>query len=603
MVNTLWDGRGVPWEHDAGPPRNRSWGRLFAETPNYRGLGHAVTNRNAFRWHFGPMFYRGRLWDGQARVLVVGQEGAQDESLANRSFVGGTGARMQYVLQHLGITRSYVFLNTFVYPIFGQYDNEPLRLLAQDPDSPIRRHRHELLDYLVDRSELRLVLAVGVAAKESMATWVQAHGGSADPARLHEAEADRVAPGLRIVGLMHPGGTNTGAIVADFRRAMERIERWAQDDPGWLPTDPDGERLPADAYRYRSAPIPFQDLPYGANWRLGRGGTSSNRRDGQTAIQLYSADGTYNNQGHSLTYSGPDAGTDDGYQQDPGDRGYEPPRAAWRTYDRGPTAAFGRLLQGGHPSFPWPDFGALGLRSHASFGLGPGYRGRLADVALLVVAAACVGDDGPASAELTSRLSELLPSWGIPALVANSARDVVAIFPWTQSDADGLEIARQMITHVQRQLPATRLVAGVSGPADGARALRRPLREARQACRVLRRRSSGEAVERFSELGTYHLLLGGEDGSSLRRISDTVLLPLREYDARRGGQLEVTLRAFLGNDAQLASTASALYIHVNTLRNRLAKITELTGRDVMTTEGRVDTFLALEADAMVGAAD
>jgi PucR family transcriptional regulator, purine catabolism regulatory protein len=222
---------------------------------------------------------------------------------------------------------------------------------------------------------------------------------------------------------------------------------------------------------------------------------------------------------------------------------------------------------------------------------------------MLVVAAACVGDDGPASAELTSRLSELLPSWGIPALVANSARDVVAIFPWTQSDADGLEIARQMITHVQRQLPATRLVAGVSGPADGARALRRPLREARQACRVLRRRSSGEAVERFSELGTYHLLLGGEDGSSLRRISDTVLLPLREYDARRGGQLEVTLRAFLGNDAQLASTASALYIHVNTLRNRLAKITELTGRDVMTTEGRVDTFLALEADAMVGAAD
>jgi hypothetical protein len=98
MVNTLWDGRGVPWEHDAGPPRNRSWGRLFAETPNYRGLGHAVTNRNAFRWHFGPMFYRGRLGDRQVKVLIVGQEGAQDESLSHRSFTGGTGGRMQHLL-------------------------------------------------------------------------------------------------------------------------------------------------------------------------------------------------------------------------------------------------------------------------------------------------------------------------------------------------------------------------------------------------------------------------------------------------------------------------------------------------------------------------
>ena len=36
--------------------------RIFAETPNYRALGRAVTGREAFRWHFGPMFYRGRLW-------------------------------------------------------------------------------------------------------------------------------------------------------------------------------------------------------------------------------------------------------------------------------------------------------------------------------------------------------------------------------------------------------------------------------------------------------------------------------------------------------------------------------------------------------------
>ena len=142
-MDDYWNGRGVPWEHDPGPPPEGRWASLFAETPNYRGLGKAVLGGEQFRWHFGPMFYRGRLTDGDVKVLVIGQEGAQDESLAHRSFVGGTGARLQHVLNHLGINRSYLFLNSFVYPIFGQYTAR-LRGLAQDPDSPIVQHRHRV---------------------------------------------------------------------------------------------------------------------------------------------------------------------------------------------------------------------------------------------------------------------------------------------------------------------------------------------------------------------------------------------------------------------------------------------------------------------------
>jgi hypothetical protein len=85
------DVRGDPWEHDPGPTDGSGWAALFAETSNYRGLGRTVLGREAFRWHHGPMFYRGRL-DGSAKVVIVGQEGAQDESLAHRSFTGGTGA-------------------------------------------------------------------------------------------------------------------------------------------------------------------------------------------------------------------------------------------------------------------------------------------------------------------------------------------------------------------------------------------------------------------------------------------------------------------------------------------------------------------------------
>ena len=388
MSSRYWEERGSPWEFDPGPPRNRKWARLFAETPNYRGFGRAVTGKEEFRWHFGPMFYRGRLGDDRVKVLIVGQEGAQDESLSHRSFTGGTGGRMQNLLNHLGITESYLFMNTFVYPIFGQYDGDN-RLIAQHPDSPVRQHREELFDYVVARNDLRLVVAVGLAAKESIASWVQSHGGTADPAALHDADGSVITPGLRLVGVLHPGGAGEGGAVtrikASFVAAIEQIETWSSAEPNWLPADPDGVRQPAVAYTYSSDPIPFRDFPYGSTWRLGRGATSSNRKDNQRSIQLFAEGGKYGNKGHSLQYQGDGGGTDEGYRADPGDLAYEPPKAR-RHYDKGPGSRFEVLLQGGHPSFPWPDFNSFGLKCNPSLGAGPVYRGRLHRPSILVLA-------------------------------------------------------------------------------------------------------------------------------------------------------------------------------------------------------------------------
>lgn len=424
-----WEGRGVPWEYDPGPPRNRRWPRLFAATPNHRGLGVAVSGREQFRWHQGPMSYRGRLWDGQARVLVVGQEGAQDESLAHRAFVGGTGARMQHLLAHLGITRSYLFVNTFTYPIFGQYDDD-LRPLAQDPGSPVVAHRHDLWDHLVDRTDLHLAIAVGRAAKESLATWITAHGGTADPEALHEADASVVSPRLRVVGVLHPGGGAFGGttnIRASFVDAIARVHDWADADPDWLPVDDDGVRRPSDDFTYRSAPIPFRDLPYGATWRLGRGGTSSNRRDSQRAIQVFSADGAYDNRGHAVSYDDPDQ-LDDADAVPAADLAWEPPRGDPGAFDRGPDPSLARLLQGGDPDHPWPPFGALGLSAHPSMGRGPTHRGRLDRPGLLVLADQQSHDDLFTGRALTGATGQRLQAW-LRAAGCTSSYGVVRVLP------------------------------------------------------------------------------------------------------------------------------------------------------------------------------
>jgi uracil-DNA glycosylase len=388
------DERGNPWEHDPGPTVASGWPALFAATPNYRGLGQAVLHREAFRWHHGPMFFRGRL-DGTAKVVLVGQEGAQDESLSHRSFTGGTGARMQQFLRHIGLDRSYLFLNSFVYPIFGQYTPD-LRPLAQDPRSPITQHRNQILDKAVVDGDVRLVVAVGRAAKESIATWVQAHGGNADPDHLEAATLGSLPTRVRLVGVLHPGsaaGGSTSAIKADFQRASNLVKAWIDANPAWLPADPGVPRNLDAAYQYTSDPMPFRDFPFGTCPRLGHGGTSSNRTDDQRGIRLFSAHGTYNAAGAHLQDPSTAAGSRDGYHDDPGDLPYEPPRAAATGFDPGPPSELARLLLGAEPGVGWPDFASLGVTSDASFGVGPIYRGRFQNLSLIVLADQASDDD------------------------------------------------------------------------------------------------------------------------------------------------------------------------------------------------------------------
>jgi uracil-DNA glycosylase len=390
------DARGNPWDHDEGPPAGSGWAELFAQTPNYRGLGKAVLNREAFRWHHGPMFYRGRL-DGSAKVMLVGQEGAQDESLSHRSFTGGTGARMQHFLRHLGFDRSYLFLNSFVYPIFGQYTPD-LRPLAQDPRSPIFAHRKLIFDKAAVDGDIRLVVAVGKAAKESVASWIEAHGGSADPDHLDQATRGSLPARLRFVGVLHPGaaaagGGGTAAIKADFQRAIDLVEGFIAADAGWLPADAGVPRDLSKPYAYSSDAIPYRDFPFGTCPRLGRGGTSSNRSDAQRGIRLFSAHGSYNASGAHLADPSTAAGTTEGYDDDAGDLPYEPPRHDPEAFDPGPPATLARLLLGGEPGFGWPDFAALGVTADASFGVGPVYRGRFADLSLVVLADQSAEDD------------------------------------------------------------------------------------------------------------------------------------------------------------------------------------------------------------------
>jgi uracil-DNA glycosylase len=205
-----------------------------------------------FRVEWGPIFHRGRL-DGSARVLVIGQDPAQHEAVARRILIGEAGHRLQGLLAKLGIDRSYVLVNTFLFSVFGQGGGE-----RHNGDPAIAAYRHRWLEAVFATAPIEAVIALGHLADDAWTRW-----------RATPAGQD-VSVGY--VHVTHPtqpesGAGNNPGKHAQLIRAM--LANWNQGLDAIAPSihHPDAAR-PLHHYGDAFAagdrkPIPMDDLPAG----------------------------------------------------------------------------------------------------------------------------------------------------------------------------------------------------------------------------------------------------------------------------------------------------------------------------------------------------
>ncbi|WNI18540.1 helix-turn-helix domain-containing protein [Actinacidiphila sp. ITFR-21] len=138
-----------------------------------------------------------------------------------------------------------------------------------------------------------------------------------------------------------------------------------------------------------------------------------------------------------------------------------------------------------------------------------------------------------------------------------------------------------------------RLTVGVSAAVHSPEGLRGALEEARHARRVAAARPGRVCAAGHEELASHVLLLPFVPDDVRRAFTARLLDPLRAYDRRHRAELIPTLEAFLDCDGSWTRCATRLHLHVNTLRYRIGRIEQLTGRDLARLEDKLDFFLAL----------
>ena len=154
--------------------------------------------------------------------------------------------------------------------------------------------------------------------------------------------------------------------------------------------------------------------------------------------------------------------------------------------------------------------------------------------------------------------------------------------------AGGEERALDSVRRAHAEL-ATPVAIGLSSTCEGVVSFAEGFEEARQALlgtAVLKREVS---VVSFEELGAYKYLLRIALEGWARDATIEAVSRIATYDRERGASLLTTLEEFLRRRGSISATSEALYVHANTLRQRLRRIGEISGIDL-----RRDDWLMIE---------
>ncbi len=218
--------------------------------------------------------------------------------------------------------------------------------------------------------------------------------------------------------------------------------------------------------------------------------------------------------------------------------------------------------------------------------------------------------DGSASAagSMEGALWSALREEASPALVASVGPLACALVPGG-SDEDLVGLGERVAAAAEIELRGdVRVGIGRATPALDAR---RSFHEARCALEAMALGVSASAdgngpgptprrqIATYKDLGSFQLLLSLQDDEALRLFCDSILGPIEASEGPYGGELMRSLEAFIEENGQWERAARRLYCHRHTLRYRIRRVEELTGRNLGSARDRIEFWLALRGRQLV----
>ena len=197
-------------------------------------------------------------------------------------------------------------------------------------------------------------------------------------------------------------------------------------------------------------------------------------------------------------------------------------------------------------------------------------------------------------------VDEFLAQRDVPFISASRSDSVVVLLQiGADKTAKALGIAGELQEAITAMIPEVTVSIGIGRPHRSLVDLRQSYYEAHYAIKIRKLKGDTSVIASFDDLGSYGLLLGLQDTLSLEVFYDSVLGKLHDYDEQSSSDLVKSLACFLEANGHWGEAAERLYVHRHTLRYRMKRVEEISGRDLGSSQDRMEFWLALKAKELI----
>lgn len=190
---------------------------------------------------------------------------------------------------------------------------------------------------------------------------------------------------------------------------------------------------------------------------------------------------------------------------------------------------------------------------------------------------------------MLKRIEQIGRRYGIQAATSFNVERSVCLFVMENTDSVK-ELCREIDEFLNYYFKYNELTlyVGYGGIYRGVKGCMRSIGESKKTVQFAKKAEVQNISYHYNEMGLLCLLVSSNSKEELMDYCNNVIGSLIESDRENNTEYILTVKTYLENNNNLVSTANQLFIHRNTLINRIKHIEELTGKSLKEAETKLE---------------
>ena len=176
-------------------------------------------------------------------------------------------------------------------------------------------------------------------------------------------------------------------------------------------------------------------------------------------------------------------------------------------------------------------------------------------------------------------LKEYFAECNYPAIVSCYGDRIIGFMRNCADDRKKIiEIFERFDKFLQNDLNEIEYTLNIGETCENISKLQKSFHETSKTNSVLEHINRKNEIVFYDEIGFYRMLMSYENTAPMQRFANEVLNPIIQYEKKAHTQLMETMWAYFECDCNLQRTADKLFSHKNTVKYRLQRVEQLTGK-------------------------